>query len=97
MSYVYISSVKHDIIGLGEAYIVHGAREVQLASLALGPETCNVTWKVRSRALRGEQWRGEGGRTSHVKLATAATSCQASQSNELVSSRCGHIDGSREV
>jgi hypothetical protein len=39
----------------GEAYIVHGAREFQLASLALGSETCNVTGKVRDRTLSGKK------------------------------------------
>jgi hypothetical protein len=97
MSYVYISLVKHDINNFGEAYIVHGAREFQLASLALGSEACNVTGKVGDRTLSSEQWRGEGSRASHVKLATAATSCQTSQSDELVSSRCGHVGGSREM
>lgn len=97
MSYVFISSGKHDLNDYSEAYIVHRTREVQLTSLALGSEACNVTWKVRSRALRGKQRRGEGSRTSHVKLATAATSCQTSQGNELVSSRCGHVDYSEEV
>jgi hypothetical protein len=75
MSYVYISLVKLDIHNFGEAYIVHGARKVQLASLALGSETCNVTGKVGDRTLSSEQWRGEGSRAGHVKLAAAATTC----------------------
>ncbi|KAH0238733.1 hypothetical protein KCV06_g9, partial [Aureobasidium melanogenum] len=36
---------------LGEAYIVHRARVVQLASLTLGSQACNVTRKVRHRTL----------------------------------------------
>jgi hypothetical protein len=97
MSYIHISLVKLDKNNFGEAYIVHGARELQLASLALGSEACNVTWKVRHRALSSEQWRGEGSRAGHVKLATAATSCQTPQGDELISSRCGHVGGVREV
>jgi hypothetical protein len=76
---------------------VHRAGEIQLTSLALGSEACNVTRKVRGRTLRSEQWRGESSRASHVKLATAAASCQTSQGNELVSSRCGHLDSRRNV
>lgn len=76
------------------AYVLLVTAEVDFPPLALAAKTCDVVWEVASRTLLGEDSRGIGCRTGHVKVADLVSAArEVAQGNELDGSGSCHCGG----
>ena len=83
----------------GSTYVLLVAAEVDLPLLALVAKTGNVTGKVETRTLLGENRRSVGRRAGHVEVADLgmASTGEVAQGNELDGSGSCHGGGLRCV